>query len=274
MTDPRAILTFAEQLAREAGEHIVRARRSGLTTRYKAHQELVTDADVAVDQLIHARLRETFPDHHILSEEAAPEQQLELLRSGPLWVVDPIDGTVNYAHNQPQVAVSIAWLKDGVAQVGVVHAPFQNETFTAVAGQGAWLNGEPIRVSGETEFRQALVATGFPYDKAPVPGLIKRLANVLSACRDVRRIGSAALDICWVAMGRLDAYYESVSPWDFAAARLIAAEAGARCGHVYEVPEGFPEALYGKDIVIATPALYDLLRQRIAEADARPLSIP
>ncbi|RMF14370.1 MAG: inositol monophosphatase [Gammaproteobacteria bacterium] len=273
MTDLNAIRDFALELAREAGETIVRARAQGVRTEYKAHLELVTDADVAVDNLIHGRIREAWPEHAILSEEAAPEQQVDVMRQGPLWVVDPIDGTVNFAHNQPQVAVSIAFMLDGEAQVGVVHAPFQNETFVAVKGQGATLNGQPIQVSGETDFRQALIATGFPYDKAPVPGLIKRLARVLGECRDVRRIGSAALDICWVAMGRLDAYYESVSPWDFAAARLIASEAGARCGHVYGVEGGVPEALYGRDIIISSPALYDHLRALVEEADLTALHI-
>lgn len=259
------ITDFAIQLAQQAGELIIRERRHGtLEHDYKDATELVTQADLKADEFITSRIREAFPEHRILSEESMPDlTQVEELET-PLWIVDPIDGTVNYAYGHDQVAVSIAWADKGRVQSGVVHCPFQRETFQATRGEGAQLNGTPISPTGCDSLRQALVATGFPYGKEEIPILINRLDKVLHHCRDIRRIGSAAVDICWVACGRLDLYYESVSPWDFAAARLIALEAGARCGHFSDVPPGYPEDLWGRDILISTPALYDDMRALLA----------
>ncbi|MDV2078515.1 inositol monophosphatase family protein [Marinobacter xestospongiae] len=262
-----AIADFAEQLARDAGALIRREREQNtLRTDYKNHTELVTHADVMADEFITRAIRERFPDHRILSEESMPDlSQAEELDT-PLWIVDPIDGTVNYAYGHPQVAVSIAYAERGQVQLGIVHAPFSAETFRAERGQGATLNGESIRHSGCDTPRQALFATGFPYTKDALAPLLRRLDTMIHRCRDLRRIGSAALDICWVACGRLDIYYETVSPWDFAAARLIATEAGAEAGHFSSVPEGQPEELWGQDIVITAPALYQTIRQWLAEA--------
>src|SRR5690606_25757219 len=159
-----------------------------------------------------------------------------------------------------QVAVSIAYAERGQVQVGVVHAPFPGETFRATKGEGATLNGSPIKHSGATDPRQSLFATGFPYTKDHLEPLIRRLDAMIHQCRDLRRIGSAALDICWVACGRLDIYYENVSPWDFAAARLIAWEAGATVGHFGDVPDDYPADLWGRDIPISAPAVSAPLR--------------
>lgn len=261
------IADFAEQIAREAGELIVREREENrLRTDYKAQTELVTHADVMADELIAKAIRTRFPDHRILSEEASPDKSQAENLDTPLWIVDPIDGTVNYAYGHPQVAVSIAFADRGAVQVGLVHAPFAGETFRAVLGQGATLNGEAIHNSEADTPREALFATGFPYGKDELAPLIRRLDVMLHHCRDLRRIGSAALDICWVAAGRLDAYYETVSPWDFAAARVIALEAGARCGHFTPVPAGYPEDLWPKDLLICAPALFDRLQDLLGNA--------
>jgi len=255
------ITDFAEQLAREAGE-LIRHERDNHTLRtdYKQQTELVTHADVMADEFITEAIRKRFPTHRILSEETAPDlRQAENLES-PLWIIDPIDGTVNYAYGHPQVAVSIAYADKGRVQAGVVHAPFPGETFRAALGHGATLNGDPIAHSGATVPRDSLFATGFPYHKDDLEPLVRRLDAMIHQCRDLRRIGSAALDICWVACGRLDIYYENVSPWDFAAARLIALEAGATAGHFGDVPEGYPADLYGRDILISAPAVWEPVR--------------
>lgn len=261
------ITDFAENLARDAGELIAREREENtLRTDYKQQTELVTHADVMADEFIAAAIRKRFPGHRILSEESLPDlHQAEHLDT-PLWIVDPIDGTVNYAYGHPQVAVSIAYAENGRVQAGVVHAPFPGETFRATRGRGATLNGETIHHSGASELRRALFATGFPYTKDHLEPLIKRLDAMIHQCRDLRRIGSAALDICWVACGRLDVYYETVSPWDFAAARLIALEAGASAGHFGDVPEGYPEDLWGQDILISAPELWQPVRQILRSA--------
>lgn len=263
-----AIADFAEELAAKAGQLIQRERtENALRTDYKQQTELVTHADVMADEMITGAIRDRFPDHRILSEETMPDlSQAEDLDT-PLWVIDPIDGTVNYAYGHPQVAVSIAYAEQGRVQAGVVHAPFSGETFRATRGRGATLNGEPITHSGATVLRDSLFATGFPYTKDNLAPLLRRLEAMIHNCRDLRRIGSAALDICWVACGRLDAYYETVSPWDFAAARLIALEAGARAGHFSDVPEGYPEDLWWRDLLIAAPGVYDEIRALLRSAD-------
>jgi len=263
----REITDFAENLAREAGELVRREREDNtLRTDYKHQTELVTHADVMADEFITGAIRKRFPDHRILSEETMPDlSQAEELDT-PLWIIDPIDGTVNYAYGHPQVAVSIAYAEKGQVQAGVVHAPFSDETFRATRGEGTTLNGRPTQHSGATEPRQSLFATGFPYTKDKLEPLVNRLNAMIHQCRDLRRIGSAALDICWVACGRLDIYYETVSPWDFAAARLIAKEAGATAGHFGDVPEGYPEDLWGQDLLISAPAVWEPVRKILRSA--------
>jgi myo-inositol-1(or 4)-monophosphatase len=267
MTDAERLKHVVE-IAQEAGRMIVDARRDQTYGhRYKAGQELVTDVDLAVDRRIEQRLKDRFGDEPRLSEELAPDRS-RLDREGPLWVIDPIDGTVNFAHGLRHVAVSIAWVRDGHTRVGVVHAPFLGETFTAVANQGAWCNDAAIHASRTTELSRCLVATGFPYRRDSRPPLLRRLAAVLDHCQDIRRNGAAALDLCDVACGRLDAYYESVSPWDLAAGWLIAREAGARVGHLYPCPASIPEDLYGENLLVASPGIHAELGTLLRRADA------
>jgi len=259
------ILQFAQQLARDAGEVMLGERESANLNRdYKDGIELVTQADLKVDALICQRIRKQFPDHAILSEESSPDLARPWESNVPVWIIDPIDGTVNYAHGHIQSAVSIAYLDQGQISVGVVYNPFTDELFYAVAGAGAWLNNQAISVSGKTELSRALIATGFPYVKEGLEPMVDRVRSILYHCADIRRLGSAALDICWLAAGRMDGYYESVSLWDFAAARLIAKEAGAECGHFSEVPAGIDPQFHPRDLLIATPALYSQLRHLLA----------
>ena len=270
MTDAER-LALAVEIAREAGQMIREAReQQTFGHRYKQGQELVTDVDLAVDTQISRRLEASFPGEARLSEELAPDREV-LSSEAPLWVVDPIDGTVNFAHGLHHVAVSIAWAVAGRVRLGVVHAPFLGETFTALAGQGAHCNGRPIQASRRGSLERSLVGTGFPYRRDSRPPLMRRLTAVLERCQDVRRNGSAALDLCDVACGRLDAYYESVSPWDFAAGWLIAREAGAHTGHLYPRPEGFPEDLYGENLLVASPGIHRELGELLRRADAGEL---
>ena len=253
-------LEFATDLACRAGALIV-AEREGqaLDLSYKDGTELLTSADLKADALIRGEIERAFPAHNILSEESSPDLRDPQALRGPLWIVDPIDGTVNYAYNMHQVAVSIAYAEGGEVQAGVVCCPFFAETFTARRGEGAWLNGTAIRASECEQLARALIGTGFPYDADARVALVERLRLVLGRCRDIRRVGSAASDLCWVAMGRLDGFYEALKPWDLAAAVLIAREAGARVGHLAPVEGDMPEELYGKDLVVAAPGIYEEL---------------
>ena len=256
--DHNDILTFAAQLSKEAGLVVKEARQKNeLDIGYKDHIELVTSADIMADELICSSLKARYPDHFILSEESSPGATESKILEGPTWIIDPIDGTVNFAYNQPQVAISIAFSYRGVVEVGVVHCPFLDETFSAIRGRGAFLNGEKIKTQPCENLELALVATGFPYQRGSRTMLIERLSRVLSKCRDIRRCGAAAIDICWVGMGRIDAYFETVQAWDLAAGCLVAREAGAKVGHLSPVPEGVYSDLWGKDLVVASPAIYD-----------------
>ncbi|MBM97183.1 MAG: inositol monophosphatase [Oceanospirillaceae bacterium] len=258
------MLDLALQLAREAGT-VISQMRSQLEINFKYDgSELVTQADVAADKLVSEGIQNTFPDHNLLSEELGPENPTDC---DHLWIIDPIDGTVNYAHQHYQAAVSIAYYYQGEAKAAVVHCPFLNETFSALAGQGAWLNDQPIQCSTKTELHRALVATGFPYSKNTVDHLMSRLRVAISHCADVRRLGSAALDMCWVACGRMDIYYENVKPWDMAAAQLIAREAGARFGHIHPLADDENAELTSTNVLLSTPALFDEMQSLLRQAD-------
>lgn len=250
--------TFARELAIKAGLMIMSEREKGsLSKDYKGQHELVTSADIAADKLIIKAIQEKYPDHRIMSEETYTDPELAKDLAEPIWIIDPIDGTVNYAHGHFMVAVSIAFAHEGEVRAGVVFNPFLDECYTGILGQGSYLNDQKLEVSKQNTLRKALIATGFPYDKTTVPEIMRRTEKVLMEIQDIRRLGSAAMDICWVACGRLDGYFESLSPWDFAAARLIALEAGAHCGHFTPVPEGIPACIYNHNLLITTPAIYD-----------------
>ncbi|MCB1665589.1 MAG: inositol monophosphatase [Pseudomonadales bacterium] len=266
-----SIPAFTRELAEAAGQLIVHERQAqaGLQTSYKDGVELVTHADVKADQYICDAIRKAYPGHRILAEESAPDMRDLSSFEGPLWIIDPIDGTVNYAHGHYQSAVSIAYAEQGRVHCGVVCNPFVKETFHAVLGGGAWLNEHAIQVAQKTQINRAIVATGFPYIKGDMTPLVRRLALVLKECADIRRLGAASLDICWVAMGRLDAYYENLSVWDFAAAQLIAREAGARYGHFKPVPDGISPEFHHQNILVANAALFPQMHELLNRADAQ-----
>ena len=257
------IRTFAEEIARAAGAIIVDLRqRNAVEISYKDPINLVTTADLAAERSILDAIRARFPSHRILSEEASPTFADPSWYREPLWIVDPVDGTTNYAHGHHHVGVSIAYAMGGEVQVGVVFAPFLNELFSAARGLGTTMNGKPIRCSSTAEIGKALVATGTPYHKREIiDQIMTQYRSVLMECRDFRRNGAASLDCCWVAAGRVDAYFETVAPWDIAAGGLIATEAGARRGNLVPPPLGatLPRDLEGREFIVAAPAIFDRL---------------
>ena len=203
----------------EAGAAVVRTKSSPT--------DIVTEMDNAADALISRRLLEARPGDALLTEESGESAG----ESGVRWVVDPVDGTVNYLYGLPDWAVSIAAEVDGVTVAGVVEVPRRGETFTAVRGRGAWRNGVGIACNRGVVLSQALVATGFGYAAGRRVHQAEVLLGVLPNVRDIRRGGSAAVDLCGLACGRVDAYYErGVNAWDIGAAGLVAEEAGARLG--------------------------------------------
>jgi myo-inositol-1(or 4)-monophosphatase len=217
---------------------------------------LVTEADVSAESAIIASLNEDAPDITILAEESAGENPKE--QPGDIWVLDPLDGTTNFAHGFPFFAVSIALLRDGVPQIGVVYCPMQDELFAACRNSGAWLNGSPIMVTETSFLVESLVATGFPYDiHENLDTVLSQLRTVLPKVRDIRRAGAAAVDLAYVACGRLDGFWElDLKPWDTAAGWLLVSEAGGTvtdfAGNVYSpfVPE----------ILAANKAIHPLLK--------------
>ena len=265
-------LEFSKALARQAGELVSRERAAGMGHEYKQGLELVTTADLKADRLIADAIAARFPGHCLISEELAPRSLQQDLQTRPCWIVDPIDGTVNFAHGHNQSAISIAFADAGEIRCGVVFNPFTGEMFWGQRDGGAWLNDQAIAVGGETELHRALIATGFPYEKSALPLLMGRLQAVLTECADIRRLGAAALDICWVAMGRLDGFYENLSLWDFAAAQLIAREAGAQYGHFQPVPRDCLPQFYGQNILVANASLFPRLAALLQAADRKAAS--
>ena len=186
--------------------------------------DLVTDADIESEQKIIDSIRQVYPDHSILTEESGSLKGSEKYQ----WVIDPLDGTTNFAHGLPICAISIAFIANHETTMGMVLNPFSGEFFTAIKGRGARLNGSPIHVSSTDCMIDALLATGFPYDTAGILGdLMDQFKANLEATQGVRRLGSAALDLCYVACGRFDGFWEQgLKPWDTAAGALIVTEAG------------------------------------------------
>ncbi|WP_087999102.1 inositol monophosphatase family protein [Gottfriedia solisilvae] len=258
---------FAEKMVRAAGKKVVELKRESLVEMtYKKVGELVTSADFASDQIIRDAIEKCYPEHRILSEENITKEINKETFKGPLWIVDPLDGTVNYSKNLPHFAISLAIAIDGVVWVGVVHSPELNITFIGIRGRGAFCNGEKISVNGIKALSDAVIGTGFPHDKSQIKEALTRVNKLATHCRDIRRFAAPTLDICYVASGLLDAHTESLAPWDVAAAGLIAREAGAKIGHVGIVSESTPFELNGEEIVYATPGIFEdlliLLRKK------------
>jgi len=260
--DPMELLALAADIARQAGLTAVRYRSSGdvaVASTKSSPTDVVTAADAAVEAQIRASVAAHRPRDAVVGEEAGEVVGTSDLR----WVVDPIDGTVNYLYGIPRYAVSIAVEDEAGGLVGVVHAPESGETWTAARGRGAWLDDEPISPTPCASLAQALVATGFGYRERRRRSQAEVVAQVLPRVRDIRRAGSAAIDLCDVACGRLDGYYEQgLQPWDLAAGRLVVTEAGGRVSGLGGREPG--EAM----VVAAGPALHEPLTALLASLDA------
>ena len=259
MHDLARLLDLAVGLAGDAAALLrdgAQGRRSDVTTKTST-TDMVTDMDRASEALIVEGLASARPDDAVLGEEGASRPG----SSGVRWVIDPLDGTTNYMYGHVGYAVSIAAEVDGRAVVGVVADASRDELFTATAGGGAHRDGELIVVSGATDLSSALVATGFSYLPERRARQALLLRTVLPAVRDLRRVGAASLDLCSVACGRVDGYYEAgLEPWDLAAGALVAAEAGAAIeGLDGPVPES-------GSVLAATPALLGPLRALLRTA--------
>jgi myo-inositol-1(or 4)-monophosphatase len=261
-----ALLELATRLARDAGALALEMRVGVEQLDPKSSPtDVVTAADKAVERLLVDGIRAARPDDGLLGEEGASDPGTSGLR----WVVDPIDGTVNYLYGIPQWAVSIGIEDADGAVVGVVFDPAKNELWQATRGGGSTLNGKPLHCTSVSTLGQALVATGFGYDERRRAAQAVALRDLLPTVRDIRRAGAGSLDLCSVAAGRGDAFYEEgLSPWDLSAGTLIAREAGARVVGL----KGRPPS---DDLVVAAgPRIFDALHDLLvaAGADEDPLS--
>lgn len=248
--DPSQALAIATDAALEAGQLLLKLRRAppvGIRSKSSA-TDLVSEADDRAEQAIVARVRAARPEDAIIAEEGSNQPG----GSGIRWFIDPLDGTINYLYGFPQWSVAICCVDDAGGIAGVVHDPLRDETFGASRGGGAYLGTARIHVTDRRDLATALIATGFAYDAdhRRIQGQI--LANVVSYVRDIRRAGSASLDLAFVAAGRLDGYFESVDkPWDWMAGALLVREAGGRVTELRHAHPAWP------NIVASGPDIHD-----------------
>ncbi|MFQ3639692.1 MAG: inositol monophosphatase family protein [Chloracidobacterium sp.] len=248
-------LSFAEAIAREAGAILRDRFGTTFAVRHKGRIDLVTEVDVLAERHIHDRIRAQFPDHELLAEEGGLTQTVSDFR----WIVDPLDGTTNYAHGYPFFSVAIALEHRQETIVGVVYDPLRDELFSAAKGQGACCNHRPIQVSAVDTLEQALLVTGFPYNvKASPQKNLDHFSAFLDVAQAIRRDGSAALDLAYVAAGRFDGFWElNLSPWDMAAGSLLVTEAGGRVTAF----DGQPFSPYVAEIVASNGRIHDAMGQ-------------
>ncbi len=259
------IATLVEEIAREAGALVRERFGAPHRVRFKGVVDPLTEADETSERWIVRRLREAFPAHRLLAEETggAPWNS-----PGPLWIIDPLDGTNNFAHNFPHIALSIALVVDGRPVVGVIYDPLRDECFSAWRGGGAWFNGERMHVSRVGRLRDAFLATGFPYDRRTAADNNTRLLDhFLRRSQGVRRAGAATLDLAYVACGRFDGYWEPrLKPWDVAAGILLVEEAGGKVSDY----AGRPNPLSGESVVASNAAIHEAMLYVIRYGEAAP----
>jgi myo-inositol-1(or 4)-monophosphatase len=253
------ILNIAVRAARRAGSIINRAALEGgeLHVRSKRANDFVTQVDQAAEQAIMEIVRKAYPDHGFLCEESGSTAS----DAEVVWIIDPLDGTTNFIHGFPQYCVSIGVRSRGALAHAVVYDPVRNELFTASKGGGAFLNDRRIRVSKATRLNEALAGTGFPFKELTRLELyMRQLQTLMKTCAGVRRAGAAALDLAYVACGRLDCFWElGLSPWDMAAGALLILEAGGLVGDL----KGDQAYLDSGDITAATPKIYPALLEAL-----------
>jgi myo-inositol-1(or 4)-monophosphatase len=250
------MLNIAVKAARRAGSIINRAAldRTQLEIRSKRANDFVTQVDKAAEAAIIDIIRQAYPDHAILAEESG---SLEGQKAEYRWIIDPLDGTTNFIHGFPQYCVSIALEHRGAIQHGVIYDPSKNELFTASKGRGAFLDDRRMRVSKCTNLKDALVGTGFPFKElSRLDFYFKQLREIMKTSAGARRAGAAALDLAYVAAGRMDAFWElGLAPWDMAAGALMVQEAGGLVGDL----QGDSNYLESGDIAAATPKVFSQL---------------
>ncbi len=257
--DTQRALEVAEGAALEAGQLVLKGWRSGAEITRKGRFDLLTEYDLASENLIRERLSEAFPDHRIIGEENAESGAGELV-----WYVDPIDGTTNFAHGHFFFGVSIALYSGSEGIAGVVHAPALDVTWKAGKGLGAYRNGKPCSVSSRDQLEEAVCATGFPYDRWSNPdNNHAELALFLQRARGIRRCGAASVDLCLVADGTYDIYWEqALNAWDLCAGALIILEAGGQLSSY----EGGPADPRTGKLVASNGALHEVAVRTIREA--------
>jgi myo-inositol-1(or 4)-monophosphatase len=257
-------------IAAKAGGNALTAmgqRRETLHIEAKAEADFVTMADRASEAIIISHLLNAFPDHQILAEEQTHSDNgkpAPTAAAAVQWIIDPLDGTTNFIHGVPNFSVSIAAKQRDEVIAGVVWDPTRHELFTATAGGGAFLNGKPIHVSESSRLRDGLIATGFPFRlRQHLPSYFRMFQEFLAAARDIRRLGSAAIDLAYVACGRFDGFWEyGLNPWDFAAGVLLIREAGGQIAG-FDDKENFWET---GNILASNGKLHQAMREIILKA--------
>jgi myo-inositol-1(or 4)-monophosphatase len=259
------ILKTAEAIVRQAGAVIKEGYGNVRHIQQKGAIDLVTEFDMRSEEIVIAAIQREFPEHAILAEESG----LNATVSDYQWVIDPLDGTTNFAHGIPIFAVTIALLKNNSPIVGVVYDPLRDETFTAEVGQGTFLNNRPIHVSSQADLGHAVVSTGFPYDIRTNPrNNLAQFVQFQLRAQAVRQLGSSALDCAWTATGRLDGFWEfGAKPWDVGAGALIVREAG---GQVTSV-DGGEDFLSNETILVSNGLLHEQMLLVLSKGSEAPL---
>ncbi|MEZ4705127.1 MAG: inositol monophosphatase family protein [Bdellovibrionota bacterium] len=269
MPNIKEIERVALEAARKASALVKKhSLKRDFETRLKGESDLVTTADVASEKVVKSIILKHFPDHHILAEESDHNVKLN---HGSVWIIDPIDGTTNFSHGFPVFGISIAYVWKGQIWMGVIQHPLWKETYHAVRGQGAFLNGNPISVSKTSKLSQALLATGFPYNrKESNENNMAEFVTFELNSRCVRRPGSAAMDLAQVACGRFDAFWEpGLHPWDVAAGILLVEEAG---GKVTDYDGKKIKDLWNRQIVASNKKLHPSMITTLQHARRKPLA--
>lgn len=254
------MLDFVTAVARDAADVLRGGFRRERQLDFKSRAEIVTDMDLASERLLVERIAARFPDHHVITEEGGGREQA----SEWVWLIDPLDGTNNYAHGVPFFAVSIAVLHENRLAYGVVYDVMHDECFSAAYDGPALLNGQPIHVSRVRDLRHAQLCTGFPYDRWTRPDTnVPEVQALVMQCQDLRRMGAAAIDLCYVAAGRHDGHWEvELKPWDSAAGALIVQQAGGRV----TLQDGAAYTPWANHAVASNGLIHDALLAALAQA--------